>query len=228
MVTKAESRLSFLLGIEQSEIDADLARYYGRVAELIEEIRQLLHRPRAERGVEVEAKVAHLRMIQAHEFCVDATLPPEVKTFYAALGAEAIAQDAGFAAAEKGAVAELARQMQEIREREAQPCEETWGRGEGPQDYQELAGRHAELLQNIEQTMIVFLLRRYRLDDQADLYEKDRATFEIQREIGRILMMESGSPPAEQELLNGYLGKNYGQGAVQRVLSRLREIRGGV
>lgn len=221
----AESRLSYLLAMEPVEIDADLAKYQGRMSELIEDIRSLLHRPREQRTAEVEARIAHLRLIQAHEFCADETLPVEVRTFYAALGAEKVAQDAGIAAFEKGSLAQLSREMEEMKQRVELTDEEAWMRGEDSADYRRLAARQKETVERIEQTLIAFSLRRYGLTRPADLYENDRATFEVQREVGRILMMEGGAPPTEKELLEGYLGKRYGRDAVQRVLSRLQEIR---
>lgn len=223
----AQSRLSYLLVPEQAGIDADLATYQGHLADLIQDIRVLLHRPHEQRTHEVEARIAHLRMIQAHQFCEDETLPAEVRTFYAALAVERIAQDAEIAASGKGAVAQLTRQMEEVKSREGLAPDENWLSNEGPQDYRRLAEQREKLLRSIEQTIVVFLLRRYHLDEQAELYETDRVTFEVQREVGRILMMEGGSPPTEEDLLNGYLGRTYGPGAIERVLSRLREIRSG-
>lgn len=223
--TDAESRLSYLLALEQVEIDAAITRYQGHLADLIEEIRRLLSRPRAQRTAEEEARIAHLRMIQAHAFNEDETLPIEVRTFYAALAVEKIAQDAVLAASGKGTVAQLERQMEEIRSREGLSGHENWPGEEAPHNYRHLAGCREELLKDIEHTLVAFLLRKYRMGELAEIYETDREAFDIQREVGRILMMESGSFPAEQELLEGYVGKTYGRDAVLRVLSRVRAIR---
>jgi hypothetical protein len=64
------------------------------------------------------------------------------------------------------------------------------------------------------------------MDEQADLFERDRVEFEIQREIGRRALwpINEDSEDAEQRM-NDYFRKKYGTEALQRVLVRSGQLR---
>jgi UTP:GlnB (protein PII) uridylyltransferase len=97
-------------------------------------------------------------------------------------------------------------------------------RGEAPADYEKLDTRYGEVLQGIEDTVFVFALRRYHLDEQANLFEQDRLAFEIQREIGRRVLFNSKDSEIER-LLSDYFLREYGKEALRRVEIRVMELR---
>jgi hypothetical protein len=73
--------------------------------------------------------------------------------------------------------------------------------------------------------IFVFMLRRYRLDEHANLFEQDRATFEIQREIGRRVVMSTRTEAVEiEKRMDDYFRKQYGVGALRQVLRRAQQL----
>lgn len=221
----ADNKLIQLLAMEQGAVDADLGRYKGRVSELVGEIQSLLRLPREQKTRTVETRVGHLTMIQAHEFHRDEAIPKEVKTFYTAFGAERIAQEAEVAAFEKGTVSQLSARMEEIRVREGLVGDEYWMTGDGPDDYRQLVDQQEALLDRIHETVFIFFLRRYRLEEYADLYERNRLAFEIQREVGRRLIHELGVSAEWQRLLGNCFRARFGAAALGRVVARVEAIR---
>jgi hypothetical protein len=100
---------------------------------------------------------------------------------------------------------------------------EFWLRGNGPQDYDQLNDEFSRVLEGVSDTVFLFVMRRYHMDEQADLFEQNRTEFEIQREIGRRVVYrvdDEGGKDADR------FRKEYGEEALQRVLSRSRDLRG--
>jgi hypothetical protein len=129
-------------------------------------------------------------MIQAHELCRTETVAPEVQIYYAGFGAGHIAQAPKRVAAVKDTCAELLRKIEVIRLREGLAADEFWvTQDEGPQGFRDRDEQFGRVLKRVADTIFVFALHRYYLKDQADLFERDRVAFEIQREIGlRVIM----------------------------------------
>jgi hypothetical protein len=86
---------------------------------------------------------------------------------------------------EQGRLAELSRRMEDIRKSEGLQDDEFWPIGKGREDYQELSKESEELYKKVRDTVFTTVLRRYRLEDIADLYENDRARFDELSERAR-------------------------------------------
>ncbi len=226
MTSNPAKTLEILFAISQSAIDRELRDANGRLLEISKEIESLNQMPLELRTDEIEAKMAHLEMIRAHELCRDNSFLPEIKTFYVAKGAGWIAQDVESVAWNKDSLAELSAQMDAIRRREGLSEGQYWMHKNGPPDYLKLDQGLGEILANIWDTIFPYLLRRYRLDDHAKLFELDRATFEIEREIGARLILPSYVHDERNALTDTYFRKEYGENALMRLKSRLREISG--
>jgi len=216
--------LKALFAIEQSAIDRDLRKAEGRLLEIVTEISALLALPT--KTSETDARVAHLWMIQAHELCRLDKFATELKTFHAAFGASQIAQDASGIAADKDTCAEISARMKLICQREGLPEGEFWVmRSEGPKDYQDLNAEFEQILRSVEDTVFTFLLRRYDLNNYAELFEQDRVSFEIQREIGRRISMPVQEEAIDIEaLMDDYFLKQYGADALAHVQSRTVDL----
>jgi hypothetical protein len=221
--------LDLLFAIEPQLITHDLRRAEDDIRSIADEIASVQAIPFDAKTPQIEARRAHLFMIQAHELCRRDSIAPEVQTFYAAFGAGHIAQDAEMVAADRDTCAELSRQMDAIRRREGLATDEFWAmQGEGPQDYRDLSDEFGRVLERITDTVFVFALRRYHLNDQADLFERDRVTFEIQREIGRRVIMPLKNDEEVGKMMDDYFRREYGTTAFERVLARVQEIRENV
>lgn len=61
------------------------------------------------------------------------------------------------------------------------------------------------------------------LGEYADLYEKDRRKFEIQRETAARVLM--GSDTGATDLMDRYLAEEHGQAAVDSIQRRVAELR---
>ncbi len=226
MTKNPSETLAFLFKIEPQVIENDIRRAQENIRSITDEIALVKAVPFHERTPEMEARRAHLFMIQTHELCRRDTVAPEVQTFYASLGAGYIAQDAEMVAANRDTCAELSKQMDDIRRREGFAPDECWVmRWEGPQDYRDLSEQFCRVLDGITDTIFVFALRRYHLDDQADLFEKDRVTFDIQREIGRRVIRPLLENEADvEDMIDDGFRRKYGSSAFKRVLDRAQEI----
>jgi hypothetical protein len=219
--------LAILLGLPQQAIDFDLQNARDENQSIAREISILEKTPRSARTAEANARIAHLKMIQAYMVCDSEDVLPEFKTFYAALGASGIIENVETVAANKDSLADLAGQMDAIRQREGLTADESWGAAKnGPVDYRGLSDAYGRVLERIGDTAFIFVLRRYRLAEQADLFEADRVTFEILREVGRRLTSANlGESETVEELTNRFIEKKHGANAVHRIETRVAQLR---
>jgi hypothetical protein len=219
--------LEVLFDIERDAINRDLRRAEEDIPAIANEISSLFALPLTARTPKTDARLAHLLLVQAHEFCRGEAIAPELKTFHAAFAAGHVVQDAEMVAADKGTCAELSSRMDAIRRREGLADDEFWVKqDEGPQDYRELNDEFGRVLEGVEDTIFAFVLRRYHMNEVADLFERNRVAFEIQREVGRRVI----SPPRRdtediEKQMDEYFRGEYGADALQRVQSRANELR---
>ncbi|PYL74515.1 MAG: hypothetical protein DMF26_10700 [Verrucomicrobia bacterium] len=216
--------LSILFAINQDLIDSQLNQAANDITRVRDEISSLLAIPFDAKTSESDARLAHLLLVQAYILCQRVGIPQELKTFYAAVGAGGLVQDAELAADDKDTLARLSAEMTAIRRREGLADDEFWMRGEGPPDFEALEAEYGRIIEKIEETVFVFALRRYHLDAEADLYERDRVTFELQREIGRRAVYRSPDADVEK-FMDDYVRKEYGDDALSRVRARAEELR---
>ena len=227
MTCNSAETLAILLGMSQQAIDIDLENAREENLSIAREISSLGKTPCTARTPEGNARLAHLKMLQAHMVCDSEDVLPEFKTFYAALGAATIIEEVESVAANKDGLADLASQMDAIRSREGLTAHESWGKAEnGPADYRVLSDVYGRILERIGDTALIYVLRRYRLEEQADLFESDRVSFEVQREVGRRLsvpMPDEGD--AMEHLTNRYIERKYGTETLHRIEIRVRQLR---
>lgn len=218
--------LKILFDITQDAIDDDLQRAETDIHSISSEISSLFAMPLDVRTPKIDARLGHLLMVQASDFCSREAIAPELKTFYAAFGAGNVVQDAEMVAADKDTCAELASRMNAIRRREGLAVDEFWEFDEGPQDYRELDDEVGRILESVTDTVFTFVMRRYHIDEQADLFERNRVEFEIQREIGsRVTSPLSDEAEDVQKSMDDNFRRKYGEEALQRVLSRSKQLR---
>jgi len=178
MFANIQRTLSLFFAIEQKAIDCDLRN----ADNLKEETQSLLNSlPPGKRTAEKEARLAHLFLVQAHEYCRNDS-SSELKVYHATSSGFRIMLSVDLLASDKGRLAELMEAMGVIECREGV---DGWMPGDGPDDYRRLSDEFESLSQNQADTVFLFILRRYRFDDCANLFEEDRVEFEFQREVGR-------------------------------------------
>lgn len=216
--------LELLFAIEPESIARDLRLAEDDFDTIAEEIADLRAIPQEATTPETDARRSHLFMVQAHKLCGQDNIEPEERTFFAAFGACRIAQDAETLASNKGACAELLDRIEQLERRSGLGPGEYLEKGEAP-EFDQLNEEFGKILEGVFDTVFLFALRRYHLNDAADLYERDLAEFEIQREIGRRAFLPSpdDSEDVEKMLQNGFL-KKFGRPALERIVSRSREI----
>jgi hypothetical protein len=226
MSSNPAKTLELLFAIGPDVIMRDLRRAEEDLRAIAEEIRAIKANSLDVGTPEIKSKRSHLFMVQAYGLCHRDTVAPELQTFYAAFGAGHIAQDAEMVAAYQDTCAELSAQMDVIRRREGLAEGEFWVmRDEGPQDYRELSDQYGVVLERIADTVFSFVLRRYHLNRHADLFERDRTTFEIQREIGNRVVAPVARNEAEvRKMMDDQFRRQYGGAAFKHVLTRVKEI----
>lgn len=218
--------LAIFLSIDPKVIARDLQEAKEQLRRVVDTISSLRAVHYKSRTPEIEAKISHFMMIQAHELANMPHVESEFKTFYASFGAGEVVQNAEEAAFNKGKLAELSRKMEEIRKREGLADEEYWYRHQGPADYQALEMESDDIAEKVTETIFVHVLRRYSLGEQADLYEKNRVQYEILRETGsRVLMGKTDLPHDVQVMMDTYIAKQYGKPALEVIRKRSEELR---
>lgn len=208
-------------GIEQRAIDEELAR----VGSDLEEFKRHRVHQKARRETPRE------RALEAHGFLVMASvlsrkehILPEFRVHLADFAARRLTEDAQFLAYKKGRLAETGAQMEVIRVREGllDPLD-YWPLGEGPDDYKALVEESSRECERIADTVMATILRRYRMDDLASLFEQDRRSFELQSEIGRRIGVAKDE--TDSEWMDQHIREEYGDDALVLVHHRIAEIR---
>lgn len=221
--------LARLYAIKPETIARDLKQAEDRLADVSAALSRLTDIAYDQRTPEDDAQIVHLMMVQAHELCRAAHVLPEIKVFYAAFGVGNIVQMAEIVAMDQGRLADLRRQMAEIRQREGLAADEDWLYHGGPPDHRALEAEADAIGDGIVDTVLISVLRRYRLHEQAKLYEADRKQWEYLREVGSrvICGMDDGNADADA-FTDRYLAKKYGDEFVRDLHHRVSLVREAV
>lgn len=217
--------LALLYAIKPDVISRDLKNAEERLPEIIASISKLSEVTLDERTAADEARIAHMMMVQAYALCRMQNTLPEFRVFYASFGAGNIMQRAEAVALNQGRLAELTRQMGEIRLREGLAGDEFWFGEKGPVDHQKLEAEVDALEDQIVDTVMISVLNRYRLHEQAKIYENDRKQWDLLREIGARVVISDGDDNTEAErLMDIHLAKKHGEGFVAEIHKRVSAI----
>lgn len=216
--------LEEFLRISENDIVRDIEHARNNLTSIVNEIQALKNQSQQISAV-LEARLAHLNLILAHEISCQEILPTEALVFYAAFAAGEISQHAEMVAASKDTCAVLSEQIDAIRHREGLASDEFWLLNEGPSDYRDLEEKFSLVLGGVSDTVFSFVLRRYRLKKAAELFENDSESFEIQREIGRRVMIPTSKDDAVYEsMLDKHFEKKYGPEALRKIHRRVEEL----
>jgi len=199
MPNHRKGAVQLLFRLSQAEVDRDLRDAEGRFRELMEE-RAALTRPLvSERTAAIEARDLHLCMLEAHAVRKLRHLPEDLAFFLAVHAAEAIAFEACGDALDGGRAGELSQQMHSIEARAGLARNDAFSIADAPPDWRALSDECDALLDKIDATVHTQVLRRYRFADIATLYETDRVTYEVRREVGRRWFHKSRSESDSDE-----------------------------
>jgi hypothetical protein len=222
MYEKAQKTLDAFFAIPKEQISADLKTAehdFEAIHERSVDLRAIDYKNRTP---QMDVQIMHLTMVQASELCRRTHVEPEYQVAYAAHGANSVAEEAHTVAHNRDSLKEIGEKMQEIQKREGLTKDHFWFRNEGPEDHQKLSDEYDQISEKILDTVFVETLHRYGLSDQASLYETDRVTFEIHREVGRRLIFDVRD---DNQLMNGFIAKEYGEGVALQIAKRVGEIR---
>jgi hypothetical protein len=217
--------LRIFFSIPQARIDRDLGGALLDVKRICEEIDAYCALAEQERTPELSARRYHNDLLQAHYMRKLPQICQEAALFFLAVVVEHIVNDVATCAVEKGEIRELMRQMTEIERREGLKKNEYWTIEESPPDYRQINAASEVLLNSISETIFLCVLRRYRFEAMADLYEKNRMEFDVMREVGRRRMYPGKSVELkvdESEAM--FLFKKYGQAAVDLLRERSKKF----
>ena len=215
--------LSHFYAITPEEIMRDLRDAEGQLDDVIARMSTLNSIKYTERTAPQEAQIAHYMMVQAHELCRSTSIAREFKVFYASFGAGNIVNLADELALDQGRQAEIMRQMESIRQREGMKSGEDFTYNQGPPDHQKLEAESDRISDGIVETLMVSLLNRYHLPEEAKLYEQDRRLWKFLREVGGRVIV--GSEPIGEQLVDRYLAGKYGQQFVEQLRDRVTDLR---
>ena len=216
----------------QEHIDADIKRAVTDLNTigifLPHTDRRVFDAPPQERAL-----ASHTLLVWASAFNRMENVHFELRVKTASSAALWLVQDAQYIDHSKSRGKEIGEAMKAIRRREGLEEDGYWLRGEGPEDYRALEREDEQRDDRIEQTVLPSVMRRYRMDDLAELYERDRLIFEIANEVGK-RMERSPSPPQDPELrevweLTGvradeYFQERFGVDSLRKVQRRVAEL----
>ena len=178
--------LRILLSIPEKQIRQDVLDGELNFERMLDETAASTMAAHDSKDARVVALNLHQQMVRAKILQSREYLPPEIRLLYAVLPAETIASEATSVAQTKGRLGELNEKMEEIAEREGLEDGEYWLIGEGPDDYEVLSSESDQIFQQVQDTVLTTILRRYELGEIADLLENDEAKFDELREAGRV------------------------------------------
>jgi len=230
MIPDPAETLRIFFEIPHEVILRDIERAEADYVGLTDEIAAWEDVPPLDRTSQSEAHQCHLFLVKAAVAFKNEHVQPELKTFFAAMGSGHVVSVVEDAADTKDNLGKLKTQMAAIERREGLKPGEFWVyRNEGPDDYRALEDQRDEIFERIEHTVYPMVLRRYGLNEMADLYERDFATFEIQREIGSRVIHPRQEEDAEvQKLIDGAITREHGEEALEKIRRRVEEIRATV
>jgi hypothetical protein len=185
--------LRLFFAIPQSQIERDVAEGEGDFGRLLEQLRDVDLGSRVSQDPAVHALYHHRQMVRAKALRSLDGVSEEMKFQFIHMAADHVAEEAVRVAHEQGQIAALGERMRGIEEREGLKDGEYWPLGEGPEDYQTLVAESDTLYRNVRDTVLASVLRRYGLDDVADLFENHRTRFDATVERGRRMIFERGS-----------------------------------
>jgi hypothetical protein len=211
--------------LQQERIDEDLAAASGRLDAIGRDLDAFSRLPREEKTPERAAVWYHNQMLRARAVQLLPGTNEDTALYLIAWAAAQICQEAADAAPDTGRFLELSEQIKEIQEREGLGPDEYWKIGDGPEDYQAASDEHDALMAELDEVILLKVLRRYRFDAFADLYESDRMTYEVMKEAGRRLVL---GPPSDDRnrdmnaIFDDELLSQYGPKALDLLQERLR------
>lgn len=218
--------------ISQEDIDADIER-------AVTDLNTIgIFLPRTNRRIvdaspQERALASHLLLIWASAFNRMKKVHFELRVKTACSAALWLVEDAQYIDHSKGRGKEIGDAMETIRRREGLGEDGYWLRGEGPEDHRVLESEDEQRSRRIKQTVLPSVMRRYRMHDLADFYERDQLGFEIANEVGK-RMERSPSPPQDPELrevweltrerADDYFQERFGAEALRHVQRRALEL----
>lgn len=215
--------LKHLHAISQETIAKDLRAAEENLEGVVAEVRRMNALKGSERTASLEARIAHFMMVQAHELSRLPHVLPEFKVFCAQFGAGDIVNLAEESALDRGRLAEITQQMREIRKREGLHPDEDFHDRQGPSDHLALEDEAKHLGESIADTLMVWLLNRYHLPEEAKLYEQDRRRWEFLREAGGRAI--SGMGEYGEKMLDRHLAEKFGPEFVAELHARVDVLR---
>jgi len=200
--------LRILFAMDPKQIDRDLKAAAQDIPALASKLHSLASVPPGEKTAETNAEMHHLMMIHARVMSDIEEVPSELKAFYAE-SATWISDEAVMIDVANGWLRKLL--SPKIAEDDWHKCEMA------DAEFEAAAER-------VGNTVFDWILRRYGLDDQADLHERDPRTFDMRHEIGRRATSNETNSEAEK-LLDKYCKKKFGEDGFRQIVERAAELR---
>ena len=130
-----------------------------------------------DRTAEQCAEFMHAELVMACIALTCTAIDTDVAFHLAGIGARGAATTALFAAGKTGELGKLNEQMDRIREADGRDFDEL-DENELPEGYLPLAEKAGELLGKIEKMMVIDILNRYGLHEQAKMFDEDEEAFD--------------------------------------------------
>jgi hypothetical protein len=222
--SRTRQLLSEFFGISKERIAADILTSADQYEELAQRGATACQRQATGETLppSEEAEHWHEMLIWGHSLS-DRRLPGDLVTSHVVHQVMDVADSACTVAFDEGEIAELESQLRAIEERKGLGPDEMFVRiGDGPPDHDAVASKLNDQLERISDTVVSALLSRYQFRELEDLFENDRAEFEIRREVGRRLV-HGESPSALTEFIESHLRSKFGAAAIGRLHQRLRQ-----
>lgn len=176
-----------------------------------------------------KAELSHNLLISGWAVWQSDLVEPDVSLLAAALPALQIAEMACTEASSRGTLARIQQELDMLVCNHAE--EVTWSTADNIQ-YQRFLRLNEEadrILESIHDSVFVDIMRRYHLEEVAEIFEKNRETFEIRLEVGRRLIQPTkvrGAMSSSHAIAS--LSEKYGDRCGRRLERRLARFGLGV
>jgi hypothetical protein len=213
--------------IDEQRIGRELATAFERIDKYEKRVLAYDALPYKKRTPQLTAEYYHHRMLFTVAFRHLKDVPEELVVFHVDRAIEEIVgEEIVHAGDNSDLLLDLEDQMEEIRMKEGLGEDEDWLVGEGPDNYEELRRKYEDSIELMHTAILVRICNRYGFDDLAKLYENDRMTYDVMREVGRQIAfgINDFNREMEREMQQFFL-REYGEEAVELLRMRLEQVR---
>lgn len=210
-MNQPQEELRSFFATSEATIATDISTAHDHCEAIAAELKTLTSVAMENRSADQTARIWHLLLLQAYALYTSPDVAIELRTFHACVAAGAVAGTAVTLMSTMEYFAILAL-LPSIRPRH--------GAAHGEYTSPEASGR------GIHEAVFAYTLRRYHLDEVANLFENEPLRLDLYREIGARVLFGHFCDDEASKAIDETARRHFGENAFQKLLARVAELRG--